>query len=195
MNIVKNPNILTSQTIIKKSKFICLLKTVDTEAAARDFLTTHQDLSATHNCYVYIIGKNKDIIRKDNDGEPANTASKPMLEVLNHHNLTNIVCLTIRYFGGIKLGAGALIRAYAHSVSETLKQATIGEYHQQISLTINFHLSNSKLVDEICRNYLIANIKKSYHADNVELTGIVNKKNRDELTRTLNLNQLSYYFS
>ncbi|AHF58301.1 IMPACT family protein [Spiroplasma eriocheiris] len=195
MNIIKNPNILTSQTIIKKSKFICLLKAVDTEAKARDFLAAHQDLSATHNCYVYIIGKNKDIIRKDDDGEPTNTASKPMLEVLNHHNLTNIVCLTIRYFGGIKLGAGGLIRAYAHSVSETLKQAAIGEYYQQISLTINFHLSNSKLVDEICRNYLITNIKKSYHSDNVELTGIVDEKNKDELAKTLNLNQLSYHFS
>ncbi|WP_368486475.1 YigZ family protein [Spiroplasma sp. DGKH1] len=195
MNIVKNPDLLTSQTIIKKSKFICLLKTVDTEAAAQAFLATHQDLSATHNCYVYIIGKNKDIIRKNDDGEPTNTASKPMLEVLNHHNLTNIVCLTIRYFGGIKLGAGGLIRAYAHSVSETLKQVTIAEYLHQTSLTINFHLAKSKLVDEICRNYLITNIKKSYHADNVKLTGIVDEKNKDELTRTLNLNQLSYHFS
>ncbi|AHF61510.1 hypothetical protein P344_06810 [Spiroplasma mirum ATCC 29335] len=81
---------------------------MDTEAA-RNFLAAHQDLSATYNCYVYIIGENKNIIRKDNDGEPTNTASKPMLEVLNHHNLTNIVCLTIRYFGGIKLGRGRRI--------------------------------------------------------------------------------------
>ncbi|MBC1461172.1 YigZ family protein [Listeria welshimeri] len=114
------------EIIIEKSRFICHIMRVTTESEAQTFIQTikkeHRD--ATHNCSAYIIGENDQFQKAHDDGEPSGTAGVPMLEVLKKKKLKNIALVVTRYFGGTKLGAGGLVRAYGSAVSETIQ--TIG---------------------------------------------------------------------
>ena len=112
------------QEEIKKSRFICHAKRVYSEEEARDFITAikKEHYKATHNCSAFIVGERSEIKRTSDDGEPSGTAGVPMLGVLENHNLTNLCVVVTRYFGGIKLGAGGLIRAYAGSVALAVKE-------------------------------------------------------------------------
>lgn len=109
---------------IKKSRFICHLKRVETEDDARDYIASikKQHHKANHSCSAMIIGKKSEIKRSSDDGEPSGTAGVPMLTVLEKQELTNVVAVVTRYFGGIKLGAGGLIRAYAGSVADAIAE-------------------------------------------------------------------------
>lgn len=133
-----------NEIVINKSVFITYLFRVNDQDEANLYLAEirkkHYD--ATHNCYAYIIGDNQNIQKASDDGEPAKTAGFPMLDVLKKQNLTNVLAVTTRYFGGILLGAGGLVRAYSSSVSEALKHASIYEYMdlEKISLTISYSL-------------------------------------------------------
>ncbi|GAA3730254.1 YigZ family protein [Salinactinospora qingdaonensis] len=104
---------------IKKSRFICALARVETEEQARAFIAERRrrHWNATHNCTAYVIGAEGQIQRSSDDGEPSGTAGVPMLEVLRQRELTDTVAVVTRYFGGVKLGAGGLIRAYGNAVS------------------------------------------------------------------------------
>lgn len=115
---------LDNTIIIDKSKFITTIYPVNTIEEINNILqaTNKKYYDATHNCYAYIID-NGNIQKCSDDGEPSKTAGYPMLDVLKKNNLTNVLAITTRYFGGIKLGAGGLIRAYSSSVSEALKEA------------------------------------------------------------------------
>ena len=113
------------KTIIERSEFICRIKHVDNEQEAKDFIAEVRKTEslATHNCYAYI-ADDKGLIQKfSDDGEPSGTAGMPMLSVLKNKKLFKIVAVVTRYFGGIKLGAGGLVRAYGGAVSECLKKA------------------------------------------------------------------------
>ena len=109
---------------IKKSRFICHLKRVKTEEEARDFIQRikKEHHKANHNCSCFILGENAEIKRSSDDGEPSGTAGVPMLTVLEKQGLTDTVAVVTRYFGGIKLGAGGLIRAYAGSVAKAIDE-------------------------------------------------------------------------
>lgn len=109
---------------IKKSRFICALARVDGEEAARAFIAERrkEHWNANHNCTAYILGDDGAIQRSSDDGEPAGTAGVPMLEVLRHRRITDTVAVVTRYFGGTKLGAGGLIRAYGNSVSAAVDE-------------------------------------------------------------------------
>lgn len=113
------------EIIIQKSRFICYVERVTTEEEAIGFIQKikkkHYD--ANHNCSAYLIGEYDHIQKANDDGEPSGTAGVPMLEVLKKKKLKDTVVVVTRYFGGIKLGTGGLIRAYGKSVSEGL-QAT-----------------------------------------------------------------------
>lgn len=113
--------------IINKSEFITHLYRVNDVSEVEAILssTRKKYYDATHNCYAYIIGDNQDIQKASDDGEPQKTAGAPMLDVLKKKNMTNILAITTRYFGGILLGAGGLVRAYSESVSEALKLAKL----------------------------------------------------------------------
>ena len=107
---------------IKKSRFICSIDRAESEAEARAF---HERLKkkywdANHNCLAYLIGERNEFQKANDDGEPSGTAGVPMLEVLKKRKLINTVAVVTRYFGGTKLGAGGLIRAYGQSVSNRL---------------------------------------------------------------------------
>ncbi len=121
----KIKDIIDNTIVIDKSKFITALYPVETVEEINQILATVRKkyYDATHNCYAYIID-NGNIQKCSDDGEPSKTAGFPMLDALKKNNVTNILAITTRYFGGIKLGAGGLIRAYSSSVSEALKTAT-----------------------------------------------------------------------
>lgn len=117
------------EIIIQKSRFICFLNRATTETDAQNFIEKikKEHWNATHNCSAYIIGEHDDIQKANDDGEPSGTAGVPMLEVLKKRQLKDTVVVVTRYFGGIKLGAGGLIRAYGGAVSEGLKAVGIVE--------------------------------------------------------------------
>ena len=126
------------QEEIKKSRFLCHVKRVYTEEEARDFIAAvkKEHYKATHNCSAFVIGQQFEIKRTSDDGEPSGTAGVPMLAVLENHELTNVCCVVTRYFGGIMLGAGGLIRAYAGSVAQAVKEIGLVEIKEQVGLGI-----------------------------------------------------------
>lgn len=116
-----------SSTIeIKKSKFITYLHRTNDELEAKEYLRLikKEHPQANHHCSAMIIGS---IVRSNDDGEPSQTAGHPMLDVLLHHEMQDILAVVVRYFGGTKLGTGGLVRAYSSSVQEALNKATLTE--------------------------------------------------------------------
>ncbi len=117
----------TDEYIIHKSRFLCHAAPVQTEEAALAFLNEkrRQYRDATHNCYAYVIGQNAGIMRYSDDGEPGGTAGMPMMEVLKAQGIVDCCVVVTRYFGGILLGAGGLVRAYSHSCALAVKKAGV----------------------------------------------------------------------
>ncbi|MEK6189714.1 MAG: YigZ family protein [Carnobacterium alterfunditum] len=130
---------------IKNSRFICHLKRVTSEIEAQNFIQSikKEHHKANHNCVAYLIGEHDEIQRAYDDGEPSGTAGVPMLEVLKKRQLKNVVVVVTRYFGGIKLGAGGLIRAYGKAVSQGLNNSGIVErrLHTQIIVVTAYPVS------------------------------------------------------
>lgn len=112
---------------IQKSRFISYVNHVENETQAQDFVNQirKKHFDATHNCYAYIIGEHSDTQKSNDDGEPSGTAGVPILEVLKKNELSDVVVVVTRYFGGIKLGAGGLIRAYGKSATLGLEASVI----------------------------------------------------------------------
>lgn len=133
-----------AETEIKKSRFLCHLKRVTSEEEAKAFIQgiKKEHWKANHNCSAYLIGERSEIQRSSDDGEPSGTAGVPMLEVLKKNDLINVCVVVTRYFGGIKLGAGGLIRAYSHAVSHGLQTVglVMGKLQQEISLDLDYSL-------------------------------------------------------
>ena len=115
------------EIIIEKSRFICTLKKVDSEEEAQEFIKAMKKeyWDATHNCSAYIVDALAQ--RSSDDGEPSGTAGIPMLEVLKKNELVGTAAVVTRYFGGIKLGAGGLVRAYSGSVAGAIKECGLAE--------------------------------------------------------------------
>ena len=126
------------QEEIKKSRFICHIKRVTTEDEARNFIqdVKKEHYKATHNCSAFILGERSEMKRSSDDGEPSGTAGVPMLGVLENQQLTNVCAVVTRYFGGIKLGAGGLIRAYSSNVALAIKEIGIVHIKEQLGLRI-----------------------------------------------------------
>lgn len=132
----------TYEVVIQKSKFIAHFKRAETEEEAQTFIQAikKEHWNATHNCSAYIIGERNEHQKANDDGEPSGTAGIPMLEVLRKRHLKDTVVVVTRYFGGIKLGGGGLIRAYGGTVSEGLDAIGIVERlpMQQLTLTVDY---------------------------------------------------------
>lgn len=128
---------------IKKSEFICSLARTETEEEARAFIdeikTKHR--KATHNCFAYMIGLNDEIQRESDNGEPSGTAGVPILEVLKNLELHNVTAVVTRYFGGIKLGAGGLIRAYSNATSNAIEKVGVVRKVVQTELSLKVSYS------------------------------------------------------
>ena len=119
----------SGEIVEKKSRFIAYVKPVETEEEALLFIESikkkHWD--ARHNCYAYVIGQRSELQRASDDGEPQGTAGRPMLDVLNGAQLHNTVVVVTRYFGGVLLGTGGLVRAYSQAVQAGLEASIIIE--------------------------------------------------------------------
>ena len=113
------------ETEIERSRFICWLRRVESEDAARTVIADARQAhrQANHHCSAFVVGADAALRRSNDDGEPAGTAGRPMLETLTHAGVSDVVAVVIRYFGGVKLGTGGLARAYSGAVSEALDRA------------------------------------------------------------------------
>ena len=129
---------------IQKSKFITHLRHVDNEEDARAFIQAMKKkyFDARHNCSAYVLGEGADKQKSNDDGEPGGTAGNPILEAIKKNELTNVVVVVTRYFGGIKLGAGGLIRAYSHAAVLGIEAATVLAMTPfvQLDVTISYDL-------------------------------------------------------
>ncbi|MGY6655210.1 YigZ family protein [Amycolatopsis sp. TRM77291] len=117
---------------IRRSRFLCALAPVTSEEAAREVIAARKkaDPAARHHCHAFVLGADGRTQRSSDDGEPAGTAGTPMLEVLRRRELTDTVAVVTRYFGGVLLGAGGLIRAYGQAVSEAVDVLGVREYRR-----------------------------------------------------------------
>ncbi|MCY7998948.1 YigZ family protein [Bacillus haynesii] len=173
----------TYEIVIEKSRFICHLSRVSTEEEAQNFINhiKKQHWNATHNCSAYVIGENDQIQKANDDGEPSGTAGVPMLEVLKKRNLKDTCAVVTRYFGGIKLGAGGLIRAYGKSVSEGLNHVGVVERKlmRVMHTTVNYTWIG-KLENELRESPY--QIKDIHYADDVEFETYVKESEKQAFT-------------
>ncbi|WP_125771621.1 YigZ family protein [Companilactobacillus furfuricola] len=152
---------------IKKSKFIVHLAQTNSEKEANAFIEKirQQEASATHNCFAFIVSENVLIERMSDDGEPSGTAGSPILNVLQQQELQNVTAVVTRYFGGIKLGAGGLIRAYSSTTAEGIKEIGLVENRLQQGYTLNipYHLYDK--FENYAKNENLALENKQFSTD------------------------------
>lgn len=149
-------NNIENTIIIKNSKFITNLFIIENIEEVNKYLNLIKDKyrDANHNCYAYII----DNIRKcSDDGEPSGNAGIPMMKVLEHKELNNVLVIVTRYFGGIKLGAGGLVRAYTNSVSKALDIVNIIDTVKGYNIDISFNFNDIKHIDYLLKDIKILN--------------------------------------
>ena len=174
------------QEEIKKSRFICHAKRVYSEEEARAFITAikKEHYKATHNCSSFIIGERSEIKRTSDDGEPSGTAGVPMLGVLENHNLTNVCVVVTRYFGGIKLGAGGLIRAYAGSVALAVKEIGIVEIKEQAGIQIQMSYAQYQEYGNFLKEYNLMELETNF-SDQVDTIIFVDKEDKEDTKAVL----------
>jgi len=174
------------QEEIKKSRFICHAKRVYSEEEARAFITAikKEHYKATHNCSAFIIGERSEIKRTSDDGEPSGTAGVPMLGVLENHNLTNVCVVVTRYFGGIKLGAGGLIRAYAGSVALAVKEIGIVEIKEQAGIQTQMSYAQYQEYGNFLKEHNLMELETNF-TDQVDTIIFVDKEDKEDTKAAL----------
>ncbi|MBE5782733.1 MAG: YigZ family protein [Clostridiales bacterium] len=176
----------SDEFIVNKSRFIGYASPCETEEEALAFLKSirekHKD--ATHNCYAYVIGQNAGIMRYNDDGEPGGTAGMPMMEVLKARGVVNCCVVVTRYFGGILLGAGGLVRAYSHGCAIALNAAQVVkmEMSQRILLDVPYSLWDR--VNHALKSLPQLTEETNFGAS-VEATLLIRKKDVDAVTQKL----------
>lgn len=171
------------EIVIEKSRFISHIARVETEDAAQAFIQEikkkHKD--ATHNCSAYMIGEQNQIQKALDDGEPSGTAGVPILEVLKKKELKDTAVVVTRYFGGIKLGAGGLIRAYSKATSEGINTTgvVIRKLMRVISTTVEYTWLG-KLENELRSS--IYQIKEIQYLDQVNILVYVEETQKETYT-------------
>ncbi|MFJ8261848.1 YigZ family protein [Rummeliibacillus sp. NPDC094406] len=159
----------TSEIVISKSRFIANCKRVESEQEAIEFIQSikKEHSSATHNCSAYLIGEHDQIQKANDDGEPSGTAGVPILEVLKKQHLQDTVVVITRYFGGIKLGAGGLVRAYGKATTSGIDASGIVErrVHHLMKIDVEY-VWLGKLENEIRNSsYIIRDINYAGHVE------------------------------
>jgi len=150
---------VTRELIINRSRFIASVFPVTSLADAESIIaaTRKEHWSANHNCLAMIIGEHGELQRSSDDGEPSGTAGVPMLEVLRRRNLTDVLVIVTRYFGGVLLGAGGLVRAYSGAVSAVLDDAQILERQLLTEITISVDYGLVGRLENTLRNWVQQN--------------------------------------
>ncbi|MBO7634469.1 MAG: YigZ family protein [Lachnospiraceae bacterium] len=172
----------TGEITEKKSRFIATLRPVSTEEEALAFIAEMKKKywDARHNCSAYIIGTDKPLERCSDDGEPSRTAGMPMLEVLKGCGLSNICAVVTRYFGGILLGTGGLVRAYQAATAEGIKSSVIltRKYLNKIKLTLDY-TAYGKVQYYAASEHL--NMEEPVFSDSVSVTFLLSDEERGRL--------------
>lgn len=155
------------EIIEKKSRFIATVRPVESEEEAVSFINEMKKKywDARHNCSVFVIGKNNELTRCSDDGEPAGTAGRPMLDVLLREEIHNVAVVVTRYFGGVLLGTGGLVRAYQKATQEGLAASCIIEKMEGISLDIHTDYNGLGKLQYIFAQNSITIIDTEYTAD------------------------------
>ncbi len=180
MNTIKGE--IVNEIEINKSRFITYLKHTDNVEDAKDYVSYVKALhpSATHHVVAMTIGKTGEYGQANDDGEPSGTAGLPALDVFRKNDITNFTCVIVRYFGGVKLGAGGLVRAYSKSASTALKLLEITPIVDYLGLYLSFDYSFMNIIENRLSKYEI--IKKQFSTD---VTFIV-RVPKDEVTGVCN---------
>lgn len=174
---------MTGEIIIKNSRFITFLYRInnDSEVAYLINLIKNQYKNANHYCFAYIIN---DVKKSSDDGEPGGTAGSPMLQVLEKNDLNFVLAVVVRYFGGIKLGAGGLVRAYTKSITNLLNHCPLVLLEKGYSLTIEFDYNYLKQMDYLLKDI---NIKSKTFQDKIRYIIDVDKKRYDIIKNDANI--------
>lgn len=172
----------TSEFQEKKSTFIGYIKRVNTEEEAKNFVNEIKSMhkEATHNVYAYIVGENKGIQRYSDDGEPQGTAGIPVLEVIKKNDLTDVAVVVTRYFGGILLGGGGLIRAYSKGASSAIEEAGVVEKVKGLKLRFTLEYDLIGKIQYLCgtNNW---HIEDTMYTDKVELSLFTEVENKETI--------------
>ncbi|CAM3440521.1 IMPACT family protein [Pseudostreptobacillus hongkongensis] len=150
----------------KKSRFIGYIKPVNTVLDAEKFIKkiSEKHFDATHNVYAYkVVENNQEYFKFNDNGEPLNTAGKPMAEIINRLDVSNLVIVSTRYFGGVKLGAGGLIRNYAKCAKLAIIEAGIIEYVPKSIVLLDYEYTKSAEMDMFLEKNNIEIIEKTYN--------------------------------
>lgn len=179
----------TAEIVEKKSKFIANAYYVESQEEAEEKLKEVKKKynDARHNCYAYrVINEDTVVERCSDDGEPSGTAGAPMINILQKNNLCNILVVVTRYFGGILLGTGGLVRAYSESMNKALELTEKVEMEEGYTLEINLDYKDLELFKYYCKNESISIIKTDYEEEIKLLVELNTKqaeilmKNKDE---------------
>jgi len=170
----------------KKSRFIANIAPVSSEAEAVSFIESIRKkyYDARHHCTAFIIGRNKEVTRCSDDGEPSGTAGKPILEVLLGADVTNVAAVVTRYFGGTLLGTGGLVRAYTQAAREAIENAGIGIMRYKTEMTIEIDYTDVGKVQYLLGSRKI-NIAQSRYAEKVEFDIRIPEEERTEISSAL----------
>ncbi len=166
----------SAEIVIKKSKFIANLFYIETEKQAQDIIKeiTKKYNDARHNCYAYVINEIQEncinqIQKSSDNGEPSGTAGAPLLDVIKKNNLSNVLIIVTRYFGGILLGTGGLVKAYTQSALEALEKNEVIEKEIGNIYEVEISYSNLKEFTYYCEvNNII--IRKTEYNENIDIT-------------------------
>lgn len=176
-----------NELIINKSKFIGTAVPVESEEKAIEFIDEirKEFRDASHNCYAYVIGENKNIQRYSDDGEPSGTAGMPILNVISQENLVNVAVVVTRYFGGVLLGTGGLARAYTKGCKIALENGEIvdKDLYYDVFFNLNYTLLG-KMENELLKNGFI--VKDKIYSENVEFQLIVRDDETDRIISLIN---------
>ena len=169
-----------NEIVIEKSRFICSLKKVASEAEAQDFIKAikKEFWDATHNCSAYIVDDLAQ--RSSDDGEPSGTAGRPMLDVLKGSGITNILVTVTRYFGGTLLGTGGLVKAYGDSVKEVLALCETEEYIERSQFYFECDWGIYETIKRKIEVFHISDLTEEF-ATGVRLSGKIHASELDDM--------------
>ena len=174
------------EIVEKKSRFIATVKPVESEEEAVAFINEMKKKywDARHNCSAFVIGEHQELTRCSDDGEPAQTAGRPMLDVLLKEGVTNVAVVVTRYFGGVLLGTGGLVRAYQKSVQEGLANAKIIEKRKGFLLYINTDYNGIGKLQYLFAQKEISILESEYGVD-VKMTVLVPLERKEEIEKAV----------
>ena len=175
-----------AELVEKKSRFIATIRPVSSEEEAVAFIEEMKKkyYDARHNCFAYILGENKDTVRCSDDGEPSGTAGRPMLEVLTGSGIRNIAAVVTRYFGGVLLGTGGLVRAYSGAVKMALEQCETITRRYGVQMLIKTDYNGVGKIQYLLGSKDVV-IQDSVYAADVQMTVLVPIEEYDRLCKEL----------